>query len=305
MDSYADKFLTYLKVEKNYSRHTLINYSHDLKEFYGFLGENSLPGVDIAFFRRYLASLKEKNLSKRSIARKMATLRTFSKFLTREGYLRKNPMSALRTPKLEKKLPMVLDESEISRLMDSTGNDLIGRRDRAILETLYSTGMRVSEIVQLNLERVDFIGGVCRVIGKGSKERLCPIGDRALRSIRHYLELREAEGSKGSKSKRNKKIANGQDALFLNHSPNQMGSRITDRSVRRVMDRYIEKTCRRENISPHTLRHSFATHLLNRGADLRSVQELLGHENLSTTQIYTHVSTQRLKEAYDKAHPRA
>ena len=237
--------------------------------------------------------LKENNLSKRTVARKMAAFRTFFKFLTREGYLKKNPMSALRTPKLEKKLPMVLDENEVSRLMESPANDLIGRRDRAILETLYSTGMRVSELVKLDLEKVDFIGGVCRVMGKGSKERICPIGDRALRSIRDYLQAR------GGKAKKEAK------ALFLNHSPNQEGSRLTDRSVRRTVDKYIERTCRREKISPHTLRHSFATHLLNRGADLKSVQELLGHENLSTTQIYTHVSTQRLKEAYDKAHPRA
>ena len=298
MDHYADKFLTYLKVEKNYSKHTLVNYAHDLKNFYAFLGNGRLADADILVLRKYLALLKEKGLSKRTVARHMAALRTFFRFLIREGYLKKNPMSALRTPKLEKKLPMVLDENEVSRLMEAPGDDLSGRRDRAILETLYSTGMRVSEVVQLNCEGVDFIGGVARVLGKGSKERLCPIGDRALRCIRHYLELREMVKEGGKKKPWGR-------ALFLNHSPNQSGSRITDRSVRRIVDKYIEQTCRRENISPHTLRHSFATHLLNRGADLRSVQELLGHEHLSTTQIYTHVSTQRLKEAYDKAHPRA
>ena len=298
MDHYADKFLIYLKVEKNYSKHTLVNYAHDLKNFYAFLGNGRLADADILVLRKYLALLKEKGLSKRTVARHMAALRTFFRFLIREGHLKKNPMSALRTPKLEKKLPMVLDENEVSRLMEAPGDDLSGRRDRAILETLYSTGMRVSEVVQLNCEGVDFIGGVARVLGKGSKERLCPIGDRALRCIRHYLELREMVKEGGKKKPWGR-------ALFLNHSPNQSGSRITDRSVRRIVDKYIEQTCRRENISPHTLRHSFATHLLNRGADLRSVQELLGHEHLSTTQIYTHVSTQRLKEAYDKAHPRA
>jgi integrase/recombinase XerC len=223
----------------------------------------------------------------------MASLRTFFRFLQREGYIKKNPMGLLKSPKLEKKLPMVLDENEVGRLMEAPAGDMDGRRDRAILETLYSTGMRVSELVQLDLEGVDFIGGVCRVIGKGSKERLCPIGDRALRSIRDYVKLREKAVKKAAR------------ALFLNHSPNKNGSRLTDRSVRRIVDRYIEQTSRRESISPHTLRHSFATHLLDRGADLRSVQELLGHENLSTTQIYTHVSTQRLKDAYEKAHPRA
>ena len=298
MDYCVDKFLAYLKVEKNYSKHTLVNYAHDLKHFYAFLGNGRLADADILFLRKYLALLKENNLSKRTVARHMAALRTFFRFLNREGVLKKNPMIALRTPKLEKKLPMVLDENEVSRLIEAPGDDLSGRRDRAILETLYSTGMRVSEVVQLNSEGVDFIGGVARVLGKGSKERLCPIGDRALRCIRHYLELRERVKESGTKKP-------GRQALFLNHSPNQSGSRLTDRSVRRIVDKYIGQTCRRENISPHTLRHSFATHLLNRGADLRSVQELLGHEHLSTTQIYTHVSTQRLKEAYDKAHPRA
>jgi tyrosine recombinase XerC len=292
-DSRTDKFLTYLKIEKNYSPHTLVGYRHDLEEFYVFLGKLTLEEADVLVLRKYLAFLKEKNLSKRTVARRMAALRTFFRFLIREGLLQKNPTAALRTPKLEKKLPMVLDEGEIARLLESPDTDVAGRRDRAILETLYSTGMRVSELVRLNVENMDFIGGVCRVFGKGRKERLCPIGDRALRSIRFYLESRPSSEKKSD------------GALFLNHSPNQKGRRLTDRSVRRLLEKYIARTCRRENISPHTLRHSFATHLLNRGADLRSVQELLGHQNLSTTQIYTHVSTQRLKEAYDHAHPRA
>jgi tyrosine recombinase XerC len=293
VDHYAEKYLVYLKAEKNYSPHTLAAYTKDLGSFYAFLGETQVTQVDRDILRRFLGSLGAGALSKRSVARRMAALRTFFKFLTREGYVPKNPMSALNNPKLEKRLPMVLDETEMVRLVESPETDLTGRRDRAILETLYSTGMRVSELTMLDLERVDFIGGVCRVFGKGGKERLCPIGDRALRSIRDYLQLRDRMKKKNPK------------AVFLNHSPNDQGSRLTDRSVRRIVDKYIAKTCRRENISPHTLRHSFATHLLNRGADLRSVQELLGHENLSTTQIYTHVSTQRLKEAYERAHPRA
>lgn len=293
MNRFTIKFLTYLKVEKNYSPHTLTGYSHDLLEFYKFLNQTDLAAVDKDFLRRFLAQLNSEGLTKRTITRRMAALRTYFRFLTREGYLKKSPMGALKNPKLEKRLPMVLEESELNQLLESPEDDLVGRRDKAILETLYSTGMRVSELVRLDLDRVDFIGGVCRVLGKGQKERLCPIGDKALRSIRAYLELRAKTKSHDAR------------ALFLNFSPNQKGSRITDRSVRRILNKYIERTCRRENISPHTLRHSFATHLLNRGADLRSVQELLGHENLSTTQIYTHVSTQRLKEAYDKAHPRA
>ncbi len=272
----------------------MTSYAHDLKEFYSFFGKDAVEGIDILSLRKYLANLKSANLSKRTVARRMASLRTFFRFLTREGYVKKNPISALRSPKIEKRLPMVLDEDEITRLLESPEEkDLNGLRDQAILETLYSTGMRVSELVGMSLESVDFIGGVCRVLGKGNKERLCPIGDKALRALRRYLEKRNGSNNKND------------CALFLNLSPNKAGSRLTDRSVRRILDRYIQMTCRKEGISPHTLRHSFATHLLNRGADLRAVQELLGHQNLSTTQIYTHVSTQRLKEAYDKAHPRA
>ena len=293
MDNLPIKFLTYLKVERNYSPHTLINYSHDLREFYKSIGETKVELADKNSLRKYLATLKENNLSKRTVARRTASLRSFFKYLKREGFVQNNPMTAIRNQKLEKKLPMVLDENEVSALLECPEDDLSGRRDKAILETIYSTGMRVSEVVSLDIHKVDFIGGACRVTGKGNKERLCPIGDKALRSIRSYLELRK------------KDMKNDAKALFLNHSPNQKGTRLTARSVRRILDKYIEKTCRKANITPHTLRHSFATHLLNRGADLRSVQELLGHENLSTTQIYTHVSTQRLKEAYDKAHPRA
>lgn len=296
----TQKFLVYLRAEKNYSPHTIESYTNDLGDFYAFLDKEPLESVTKDSARRFLASLGEKELSKRTMARRMATLRTFFRFLVREGFLEKSPLSAVRNPKLEKKLPMVLDESEITRLLEAPeGDDVIARRDRAILETIYSAGLRVSELVGLDQDKVDFIGGVCRVLGKGNKERLCPIGSRALKAIRHYLEVRDEKKKTAPAGKR------GRSALFLNHSPNNAGSRITARSVARIVHKHIEKTCRRDGISPHTLRHSFATHLLNRGADLRSVQELLGHENLSTTQIYTHVSTQRLKEAYDKAHPRA
>ncbi len=294
MDKLADKFLTYLKTEKNYSPHTLKSYTHDLQRFYEFLGESPVSGADTAQFRRYLAGLKEKGLSKRTMAHRLAVLRTFFRFLKRQGHLPQNPLTAISSPKLDRRLPMVLDEDEVARLLESPEDDLSGRRDKAVLETLYSTGMRVSELVGLDREKIDFIGGSCRVMGKGSKERLCPIGDRALRSIRSYLEVRD----KDLKTRTAR-------ALFLNYSPNGKGSRLTDRSVRRIVAKYIDLVGHRDGVSPHTLRHSFATHLLNRGADLRSVQELLGHENLSTTQIYTHVSMERLKDAYKKAHPRA
>lgn len=290
MDRFIDKFLLYLEVEKNFSRHTVINYSLDLKDFKLFLKEANLESVDHLTLRRFLAYLKEKNLSKSSIARKLATLRSFFKFLCKEGYLKTNPISGLSTPKIEKRLPIFLGIDEVNKLIESPDNDLNGLRDRAILETLYSTGIRVSELVGLSLVDIDFIGGIIKVYGKGKKERLVPIGDKALRAIRNYLDTRRLI----SKIKEEK-------PLFLNKG----GSRLSDRSVRRIIDKYIHKISYKEKISPHTLRHTFATHLLNRGADLRSVQELLGHANLATTQIYTHVTTDRMKSIYDKTHPRA
>ncbi len=292
-DRQIQAFLTYLKAERNYSPHTLLSYGNDLKDFKGFLQDKAIGATDKWDLRRYLAALQEKSLAKKTTARRLACLRSFFKYLLREGHVSLNPAAAIRNPKVEKRLPMVLDENEVTLLLESPDNDLSGRRDRAIMELLYSTGMRVSELVKLDYESMDFIGGVCRVFGKGSKERLCPVGDKALRCIRAYLDQRKVE-HKGTGR-----------ALFWNHSSHKSGSRLTERSIRRVLNKYIERTCRRSHISPHTLRHSFATHLLNRGADLRSVQELLGHENLSTTQVYTHVTTQRLTEAYNNAHPRA
>lgn len=289
MVRYIDKFIDYLKIEKNASEYTLINYSVDLRDFSKFLGDISVETIDYLVLRRYLAHMKEKNYSKRTVARKLASLRSFFKFLYREGYIKTNPASSVATPKLDKKLPLFLDTDEVVKLIEAPNEkDVAGLRDRAILETLYSTGMRVSELVRLNIENIDFISGVVKVFGKGKKERLAPIGDKALRAIRNYLDRRGAELT-------DKKV------IFLNKN----GTRLTDRSVRRVVEKYIKRASLRKGISPHTLRHSFATHLLDRGADLRSVQELLGHMNLSTTQIYTHVTTKRLKEVYDKSHPRA
>ncbi|MBU4376330.1 MAG: tyrosine recombinase XerC [Candidatus Omnitrophica bacterium] len=287
---YIDKFVNYLNIEKNASHHTIVNYSVDLRDFAKFLGETSVENVSYLFLRKYLANMKAKNYSKRTVARKLASLRSFFKFLYREGYIKANPSSGIATPKLDKKLPIFLGPDEVSRLIESPNEkDAAGLRDRAIMETLYSTGIRVSELVGMSLDNVDFIGGVVKVFGKGKKERLAPIGDKALRAIRNYLD------------KRGVARLNDKKAVFLNKG----GSRLTDRSIRRVLEKYIKRVSLREGVSPHTLRHSFATHLLNRGADLRSVQELLGHMNLSTTQIYTHVTTERLKEIYDKAHPRA
>lgn len=291
MDRLIDKYLLYLKVERGASGHTIINYSEDLKTFNGFLEDLKikLEDVDYLTLRRFLAHLKSKEFAKRTIARRLSSIRSFFKFLYREGHIKSNPAASISTPKLEKKLPIFLSESEISKLLDTpSDNDESSLRDKAILETLYSTGMRVSELVGLGGSDIDFIGGVIKVRGKGKRERLAPVGDKALRVIRSYL------------AKRCKPLEK-ENAIFLN----KYGKRLTDRSVRRILDKYIHIASLREGISPHSLRHSFATHLLNRGADLRSVQELLGHLNLSTTQIYTHVTTENLKKVYDKTHPRA
>ena len=290
MERYIDKFLSYLKVEKNSSLHTITNYSIDLRDLADFVGDKDVGQIDVIDVRKFLVDLRQKGFKKTSIARKMACLRSFFKFLGREGLRKTNPMVGLVGPKLDKKLPVFLSEDDMAKLLDTPARDDVqGLRDKAILETLYSTGVRVSELVGLNVESIDFIGGAVRVMGKGKKERLAPIGDKALRAIKHYLEQRAKKGGAT------------QRAVFLNKD----NRRLTDRSVRNILDKYIRIASLRHDISPHSLRHSFATHLLNRGADLRSVQELLGHANLSTTQIYTHLSTDKLKSVYDQAHPRA
>ena len=286
MNRYLEKFLSYLEIEKNYSKYTLINYKIDLTEFFGFIGELPIERVDYPVLRRYLAKIREKDHKPRTIARKLSSLRSLLKFLNREGYIKNNPSRLLTTPKLDKTLPQFLTEEEIKKFVESPAMDKeAGLRDRAILETLYSTGIRVSELVGLNLEQVDFISNIVKVAGKGKKERLVPIGNHALTAIREYIEKRKYKT----------------DVLFLNKN----GTRLTTRSVCNITDKYIRLTGLRSKLSPHALRHSFATHLLNRGADLRSVQELLGHVNLSTTQIYTHMTTEKLRSVYEKAHPRA
>ncbi|MDD5045186.1 MAG: tyrosine recombinase XerC [Candidatus Omnitrophica bacterium] len=286
MQRHIDRFLRYLEIEKNASRHTLLNYGLDLRDFQKFLGEAEIEKVDYLLLRKYLAGLKEKNMRSRTVSRKLSCLRSFFRFLCREGYLKNNPVLTLMSPKKEKVLPLFLTEQEAAQLIECPKADNeLGIRDRAMLETLYSTGMRVSELVGLNIADMDFIGGVVKVMGKGKKERLLPIGEHAIEAVRKYLDKRKKQA----------------DALFLNKNH----KRITDRGVRDMLSRYIRILSFKKGISPHKIRHSFATHLLNRGADLRSVQELLGHANISTTQIYTHLTTERLKNVYDHAHPRA
>jgi tyrosine recombinase XerC len=289
MERYIDKFLNYLEVERIASSNTIIAYANDLGDFREFIGEKPAENVDHLDIRKFLAALRQKNLKKTSIARKLACLRSFFKFLCREGHLETNPAHLVSRPKGEKRLPFFIQVNDVVRLLEAPENDLEGLRDRAILETLYSTGMRVSEITGLSIGDVDGIGGAVRLFGKGKKERIVPIGHRAIRAIEKYLQKRESI------------LPGDRRAVFLN----RQGERLTDRSVRRLMNKYVRVTSIRGNVSPHSLRHSFATHMLERGADLRSVQELLGHANLSTTQIYTHVTAEKLKSAYNTAHPRA
>ncbi len=298
MKRYIEKFLRYLEIERNYSPLTLLNYKMDLEDFADFLNsgkdksvigpkQTALKSIDYLTLRRYLARLKEKSFKPRTIARKLSCLRSFFKFLCRDGYLNDNPTSSLTTFKLDKHLPLFLTEDEMSRLLSMPRtDDEMGLRDQAILETFYSTGMRISELVGLNIEDIDFISGVAKARGKGKKERLLPVGEHALGAIKAYLDSRKHQKP---------------TAVFLNKN----GTRLTTRGTRNVVGKYIKLASLNSGISPHALRHSFATHLLNRGADLRSVQELLGHANLSTTQIYTHLTTEKLKAVYEKAHPHA
>ncbi|MFT5206761.1 MAG: integrase/recombinase XerC [Candidatus Omnitrophota bacterium] len=294
METALKKFLTFLSVEKNYSKYTVINYTHDLEDFFSFLGQTKLEVITKLSIRGFLADLSARNYAKRTIARKLAALRSFFKFLVQRDEIKTNPFAAIRGPKVVKKLPSFLNETEMNKLLKFPIKTLADARDGALLEVLYSTGCRVSELVGLNINDIDHIGGVIRVTGKGRKERLCPIGEVALSSIQSYATM-----------KKDAKMTKLPEALFLNHSRNNANSRLTARSVRRVVDRRMATMAINRKISPHAIRHSFATHLLNRGADLRVVQELLGHANISTTSIYTHVSKERLKQVYKKAHPRA
>jgi len=289
MDKYIEKFMRYMEIEKNYSPHTLLNYKIDLNDFNKFCGGIGLEKIDYLFLRKYLAVLKEKNLGNRTVGRHLSALRSFFRFLCREGYLKTNPILMLSSPKLDKHLPSFMTEEEVTQLIESVlpkdNNDELGLRNRAILETFYSSGLRISELVSLSVDDVDFIAGIVKAMGKGKKERVVPIGEIALSAVRKYLDKRKKQSN----------------AVFLNKN----GKRISTRGVRDVVEKYLKIAGIRRGVSPHTFRHSFATHLLNRGADLRTVQELLGHANLSTTQIYTHLTTEKLKNVYDKAHPHA
>ncbi len=259
-----------------------------------------IKAADAMGIRGFLSHLDGFGYSPATTARKIATLRSFYKWMQRRGYVETNPMLLIRTPKQTKRLPKAITVEQVEKLLSTPDNrETLGARDRAILETLYSTGVRVSELVDLNRNDMDFAGQTLHVRGKGKKERIVPLGSHAMAAIRHYLTLLEPDPR--FVALRHRSMSDTQTPLFINKN----GGRLSSRSVRRKLDKYLKSTGLDPTISPHTLRHSFATHLLDNGADLRSVQELLGHQSLSTTQIYTHLSTMRLRTAYDHAHPRA
>jgi integrase/recombinase XerC len=298
MQAAISRFLRYLLVERNSSPLTVKSYREDLTaldeyltESYGHAPEPAeITALDL---RGYVAALHEAGYAKTSVARRLASLRSFFRFAQREGYADTNPAKPLRNPRPDRNLPHFLTTEEIGKLLDSPAvNDPAGLRDRAILETMYSAGLRVSELVGINDGDLDFEGGLVRIRGKGRRERLAPLGSFALQAVERWQSCRQLSPRE----------AKGPEApLFVN----RFGRRLTTRSVGRMLEKYLKITGLDLRTSPHTLRHSFATHLLDRGADIRSVQELLGHKSLVTTQIYTHVSTTGLREAYQRAHPRA
>ena len=262
--------------------------------------EQRIRAADAMTIRGFLTHLDEFGYSPATTARKIATLRSFYKWLLKIGAVETNPMLLIRTPKQTKRLPKAISVEQVEVLLNMPDNrDTLGARDRAILETLYSTGVRVSELVDLNRNDLDHVEQTLRVRGKGRRERIVPLGSHALAAIRHYLTLLDPD--KRFKKLRQQIMLDPAVPLFVNKN----GGRLSSRSVRRKLDKYLQMAGLDGTISPHTLRHSFATHLLDNGADLRSVQELLGHQSLSTTQIYTHLSTVRLRNAYEEAHPRA
>ncbi|MFM7037838.1 MAG: tyrosine recombinase XerC [Planctomycetaceae bacterium] len=294
----VQQFLNSLKVERNASPLTLKSYLDDLSHLQEFLLERTggVPEpsrVDVGVLRQYVAWLHECGYARTTTARRLACLRSFFRYCCREGICDSNPAKPLRTPRTGRKLPHFLTTEQVGLLLTTPpASTPPGLRDRAILETTYSAGLRVSELVALNLSDWDRSAGILRVMGKGKRERIAPVGSYATRALDQWLEVRQPDPRAPEKQR---------SAIFLN----RFGRRLTTRSIGRMLETHIATAGLSQQTSPHTLRHSFATHLLDGGADLRSVQELLGHKSLTTTQIYTHVSTRRLRETYEMAHPHA
>jgi integrase/recombinase XerC len=302
MHQEADRFIEYITAVRNMSEHTVRGYASDIAQFLDFIDseEQGLAAADLdsRIMRRYLARLQKQGLSKASSARKLASLRAFFKHLIRKGLIEVDPTMGLSSPKLDKRLPKFLRPEQIEALMarpDASKPE--GLRDAAVLEVLYATGARVSELVGMDLQHIDLAAGEARVLGKGSKERIVLLGRAAQEALLSYLD----RGRGRLLARRQLRFEKQEDAVFLNHR----GYRLTARSVRRLLDKHFLGVSSEMHISPHVIRHTFATHMLDNGADLRSIQELLGHSSISTTQIYTHVSQERLKQVYDSAHPRA
>ena len=298
MHTALESFLRYLRIERNASPLTLKSYAEDLHGLLEYLREQlgSVPSPDevtVSLLRGYVAYMHDCQYARSTVARRLACLRSFFRLCCREGLASTNPAQALRTPRLGRKLPHFLSTEQIAKLLEAPpANEPAGIRDRAMLETLYSAGLRVAELVSLNIQDWDRDADILRVLGKGRKERIAPVGSFAARALESWLKIRAPD---------DRTVPDDQAALFLN----RFGRRMTTRSVGRMLEKYLKQTGLDRVTSPHTLRHSFATHLLDGGADLRSVQELLGHKSLTTTQIYTHISTRRLRETYEKAHPHA
>ncbi len=301
-----DGFLEFLEVQKNYSAQTLRAYRNDLMEFVllfaaynGICPEKkeameslAVSQVDVLSVRSYLGALYKKRNKKSSVARKLSAVRTFFNYLQKNGVVEENPADMVATPKQEKNIPAYLTVDDMFRLLDNIDTrTLSGLRDKALFETLYSTGIRISELAGLDLADVDRANGLIRVLGKGNKERVVPVGNRALSAIADYRNVLDGQGRQGVKDIK---------ALFLNKN----GHRLTERSMARLLKTWAENAGITVPVFPHAVRHTFATHMLDAGADLRGVQEILGHESLSTTQKYTHVTIDRLARVYDKAHPR-
>lgn len=290
----VESFLSYLKYQKHYSSHTVINYENDILDFIKFLEREHLKlnAVSYSDIRFYLMELYNKKYSRSSVSRKLSSLRSFYKYLLREDQIKENPFLLVSSPKKEKKLPEFLYYQELEKLFAFPDTNLpLGQRNLLILELLYATGMRVSELVNVKIKDINNFNNIIRVVGKGNKERLVSYGAYCEDILTLYLEDGRIKLLKNNET----------DKLLLNNN----GKPLTDRGVRLILDNILKQVSINSHVSPHTLRHTFATHMLNEGADLLTVQELLGHANLSTTQIYTHVTNERLRDVYLKSHPRA
>ena len=295
MQVWSERFSHYLTVEKGLSRNTIDSYRRDLNSFFVYLaGEkvSLLEEVSRELINGYLLSLKQAGRAASTISRNVASIRSFFNFLVQENLLEDNPSHLVRSPRIEKKLPRVLTTKEVDRLLQQPSRDgQAGLRDKAMLELLYASGIRVSELVSLNLNDFSPEAGFLRCRGKGMKERIVPVGSVAVKCVREYLT-----------ASRRKLLKRGEEkALFLNHH----GHRLTRQGFWKILKKYARQSKLSEEVTPHTLRHSFATHLIENGADLRSVQEMLGHSDISTTQIYTQITRHKIREVYDKTHPRA